>query len=499
MITLNQYTGGETEGLTAVIYHKKTGEYFIPSVFDGAKWELHWVGAPGKLTCKLVRDETLKMEYGDTIDVSWNGKQFFHGFIFEMRRGKDQYWDIIAYDQLRYLLNKDTFSYTGKKASEVIKELAEDFELLVGELDDTGYVIDKRREANASILDMCQTALDLTMIHTDRLFTLYDDCGKLMLKDLEEMQSNLLIDAETAQDYSYTGTIDKGTYNLIKLDVDDGDNGHKTIYAPATAKEYEASESRKQWGVLQYHASVNAKNQNPRQLADSYLKHFNRISRTLSIKGAAGDLSIRGGAMLWININLGETGWGQQDTEAKRLIVQNVVHTFSNHEHTMDMDVIGDKITGISSGSGGGSSGGSNANKSAGKLGAKVSTGLSAGANAYVGQTMANGSKGCTEAVGKMGSYYSPFLKSESQRHVYSVRTLVSDARSKGIQVLPFNAGSLEAGDSIVYGNNSHVVLYDGHGGYYGNSTSKNRVAHGSDYRKMGGLSPSAIIKTSRG
>ena len=98
-----------------------------------------------------------------------------------------------------------------------------------------------------------------------------------------------------------------------------------------------------------------------------------------------------------------------------------------------------------------------------------------------------------------MGSYYSPFLKSESQRHVYSVRALVSDARSKGIQVLPFNAGSLEAGDSIVYGNNSHVVIYDGHGGYYGNSTSKNRVVHGSDYRKMSGLSPSAIIKTSKG
>lgn len=498
MTVLNQYTGGETEGLTAVIYHKKTGEYFIPSVFDGAKWELHWVGAPGKLTCKIVRDEALKVEYGDTIDVSWNGQQFFHGFIFEMRRSKDQCWDIIAYDQLRYLLNKDTFSYTGKKASEVIKELAEDFELLVGELDDTGFIIDKRREANASILDMCQNALDLTMIHTDRLFTLYDDCGKLMLKDLEEMQSNLLIDAETAQDYSYTGTIDKGTYNLIKLDVDDGNNGHKTIYAPATAKEYEASESRKQWGVLQYHASVNAKNQNPRQLADSYLKHFNRISRTLSIKGAAGDLSIRGGSMLWINLNLGETGWEQKDTEAKRLIVQNVVHTFSNYEHTMDMDVVGDKITGISSGSGGGGgASGSSTNKTKGGFG--VSAGLSAGANAYVGQTMANGSKGCAEATGKIGSYYSPFLKTESQRHVYSVRVLVSDARSKGLQVLPFNAGSLEAGDSIVYGNNSHVVIYDGHGGYYGNSTSKNRVVHGSDYRKMSGLSPSTIIKTSKG
>lgn len=495
MTTLTQYTMDGVEGLTAVIYHKKTDKYFIPSIFDGAKWELHWVGAPGRLTCKIVRDEALKMEYGDVIDVSWNGKQFFHGFIFEMRRTKDQCWDVTAYDQMRYLLNKDTFQYVGKKASEVIKELAEDFELMVGDLDDTGFVIDKRREANTSILDMCQNALDLTMIHTDKLYVLYDDCGKLMLKDLEEMQSNILIDADTAQNYSYTGTIDKGTYNLIKLDVDDGNNGHKTIYSPPTAKAYEESETRKQWGVLQYSASINAKKQNPQQLADSYLKHFNRISRTLSIKGAAGDLSIRGGSMLWININLGETGWEQDDTQAKRLIVQNVVHTFSNHEHTMDMDVIGDKITGISNGSGGGGSPGGGAAKSGGS---KVSAGLSTGANAYLGQTMANGSKGCAEAAGKIGSYYSPFLKAESQKHVYSVRGLVSDARSRGIQVLPFNAGSLEAGDSIVYGNNSHVVIYDGHGGYYGNSSSKNRVVHGHSYN-IKGLTPTKIIKTSKG
>lgn len=338
-MNLTSFEGGT--GLTMVVHHKKTDEYFIPAVHDGVSLELHRKGAPGKLTFKVVKDDILLMEYGDTVDVTWNGIPFFHGFIFEKRREKDQEWGVIAYDQIRYLLNKDTFSYTGKKASEVIKELAEDFELAVGELKDTEYVIKKRREPNATILDMCQNALDITMMHTNKLYVLYDDCGELTLKEIADMQTNLLIDADTAEDYSYTGSIDKDVYNLIKLDVDEGEDGHKTYYAPANNADFEKSETRKQWGVLQYYENMNAKSQSPQDLANKLLEHYNRVNRTLAIKNAAGDLSVRGGSMLWVNINLGETG-KEDSKEAKLVIVENITHTFSNNEHTMNMDVRGD-------------------------------------------------------------------------------------------------------------------------------------------------------------
>lgn len=62
------------------------------------------------MTFKVVRDEVLKIGYGDTIDVTWKGKQFFHGFIFEKKKTKDDLWSVTAYDQMRYLLNKDTFN-----------------------------------------------------------------------------------------------------------------------------------------------------------------------------------------------------------------------------------------------------------------------------------------------------------------------------------------------------------------------------------------------------
>lgn len=492
---LNTFSGGE--GLQVIVHHKKTDEYFVPAVLDGAAWELHRKGAPGKFTFKVVHDDVLKMEYGDTIDVLWDGTQFFHGFIFEKKRNRDKQWDVISYDQMRYLLNKDTFAYIGKKASEVIKELAEDYELLTGDLADTGFVIAKRREPNTTILDMCQNALDLTMIHTDKMFVLHDDCGQLTLKDIEDLQSNILIDSDTAQDFSYTGTIDKGTYNLIKLDVDDGDNGHKVYYSPASNEDYEASETRKQWGVLQFYENANPHNQSPQDLADHLLSHYNRVSRSLTIKGAAGDLSIRGGSMLWMNVHIGDTDWNQEDNEAKLAIVEQVTHHFSNHEHTMDMDVRNDMITGISSGASGGGGG---ASKSSSKSsGGNISSGVDAGASAWEGQTMDNGAEGCVEAVSKVGSYYSPFLEEECNNGVVSVPTLVSDAESNGIAVEDFNPSNMQKGDVIVYGNQDHVVIYDGEGGYIGNSLSANSVIHGSDYTAMGRLTPTAIIKTSKG
>lgn len=338
--TIPAFTGGDPDGLTLIISHKRTGEYFVPPVLDGAKWETQRKGAPGKMTFSITRDEIQQIELGDMVDAIWQGKAFFKGYIFEMKRSKDQTWSITAYDQIRYLKNKDTFSYEGKSASQVIKELAEDFELQVGELADTGFVIEKRREQNTTILDMMQNALDITMIHTSKMYVLYDDCGKLMLKDLEQMQTGILVDSETAQDYDYSISIDKNTYNLIKLTVDDRENGPKVYYAPANQQDYANSETRKQWGVLQYFESINPKYQSPQDLANRYLEYYNRPMRTFSIKGCAGDVAVRGGVMLYVDVHLGDP----EATEGKLIIAERVSHTFSNRQDVMDLEVRGDKV-----------------------------------------------------------------------------------------------------------------------------------------------------------
>lgn len=117
-------------------------------------------------------------------------------------------------------------------------------------------------------------------------------------------------------------------------------------------------------------------------------------------------------------------------------------------------------------------------------------------ADGFLGQTMKNGTNGCAEAVGLMGAGNSQFLANEYNNGQYSVPGMVSDAQQTGIPVVPFQAGAAGPGDAIVYGDNDHIVLSDGNGGYYGNSSSQNQIVHGSDATQMGGLQPTAIIKT---
>lgn len=127
-----------------------------------------------------------------------------------------------------------------------------------------------------------------------------------------------------------------------------------------------------------------------------------------------------------------------------------------------------------------------------------ISAGMDAGWTAWGNTAMDNGDNGCAEAVGKIGGYYSPFLAQESNNGVVNVPQMVADAENAGIGVQDFSSGSLEKGDVIVYGDNQHVVIYDGNGGYYGNSSSQHRTVHGSDYTAMD-YAPTKIIKTSRG
>ena len=115
----------------------------------------------------------------------------------------------------------------------------------------------------------------------------------------------------------------------------------------------------------------------------------------------------------------------------------------------------------------------------------------------FIGVTMDNGTEGCVEAVTKIGANSSAFLAQELKNGVVNVDRLVEDA---GDNVIAFDPNQLEEGDVIVYGDESdpqrHVVLYDGKGGYIGNSSSRNQVVQGSDYNQMGGWHPTKIIKS---
>lgn len=158
-----------------MITDPKSGQNYFPAVQEGITWTTERRSNPGKLEFTIVRDEIIKFTEGSPVRLKVDGKPVFFGFAFTQKGSKDELVKITAYDQLRYLKNKDTYVYKNKTASDFIKMVGADFNLNLGSIADTGYKIPSRVEDNTSLFEMIENALDLTMQNTKQMFVLYDD------------------------------------------------------------------------------------------------------------------------------------------------------------------------------------------------------------------------------------------------------------------------------------------------------------------------------------
>lgn len=311
-----------------IIQHGKTVMY--PPTVDGVTVEWERYGQPGKLSFEVVKTDGLSFEEGDACRFSVDGTHFFYGFVFEKSRSgsKPETIKVTVYDQLYYLKNKDTYVYSNKTATEVVKMIAEDFGLNLGTLDDTGYKIATRTEENASLFDIIQNALDETTKAKTEMYVLYDKAGKLMLTNIGNMKVGIVINEETAGDYDYKSTITENTYNRIKLIYEDKDAGKRQVFIA------QDSSNINKWGVLQYYEKLNDAT-NAKTMADALLKLHNTKTRTLKIKDALGDIRVRAGTMLVFILGLGDINL------SNFLLVEQVKHTFKDGQHLMDLKVRG--------------------------------------------------------------------------------------------------------------------------------------------------------------
>lgn len=300
----------------------------MPALEEPITWETTRAGAPGKLNFTVVKDPTLNFQEGNPVSFKKEGKNVFYGFAFTKKRNKGPTIEVTAYDQLRYFKNKDTYIIENETASDFHKRLIADFQLRAGTIEDTKYVIPSRVEDNKTLFDMSQNTLDLTLTNNKEMFVLYDDFGKLTLKNLSSMKVDFLVDDETGEDFDYTSSIDSRTSNKIKLAYDNTQTGKREIYI---AKD---SNNINNWGVLQYFEKIEEQT-NGQVKADALLALYNRKTRQLKLKNIVGDVRVRGGSLIVVNLNLG-------DINVKNyMMVENAKHTFKHGEHFMDLTVRG--------------------------------------------------------------------------------------------------------------------------------------------------------------
>ena len=283
---------------------QKTGGYVVPV----SKIRLHTsLKSAGILEWETpCRD--IAPQNGDTVNFG----EVFQGYVF---RSEDdgRVKRTVCYDQIKYLLYRDTKEFTGKTAADILREIIRERELTAGEIADTGVVIPSYLCENQTLLSMVQGALEETEKVSGKEFVFFDRCGALCLLDAAAMETQTALDG-SAQMTGFSKSSDiEETFTRFKLLQEDKRSGFRRVM------EAENGGDREKWGVLQYfervdhswnQAQVQARLQ---ALQDSYGKE----RQALEVKGV-GDFSCLAGRAVFCRLP-------EEDAARRYLIEESVI------------------------------------------------------------------------------------------------------------------------------------------------------------------------------
>lgn len=284
------------QGIQVLYQSSRNGNAWdVTTLVSSPKWETKRTGSPESLKFSVVPSEVTWHE-GGVVCLKDETTGYFYGYVFKVTTNETGKVDITAYSQIRYLKNKDTYVFAGQRADEIVRQIAEDFELEIGTLANTGYAIPNMCEDNVTLLDIISKALDHTIINTGKMFYMWDDYGKIRLSSVENSKLNLMVgDGSLATSYKYESSIDSDTYNKIKLVQDNKQTGHRDVFI------FQDGQNMAFWGILQHFEKVdeNLNRAQIEQRGDNLLELKNRPQKTFSID-ALGDLSVRAGCALYM-------------------------------------------------------------------------------------------------------------------------------------------------------------------------------------------------------
>ncbi|MER2061418.1 MAG: hypothetical protein ABS894_00655 [Aerococcus urinaeequi] len=317
-----------------IILDNKNGKLWdLSQVISGASWKTVRIGAGATFEFTLVdrgiyQYKDFAINNGDIIRVNVDGVNVFLGYIFDISEGMDEAVKIKAYDQIRYLQANESFVFKNRTADFIIKKVASEFGLKVGDIPATGYVIPKMVQDNKKALDTVYMGLDLTLINSGRNFVFFDDFGKLSIRNIVDWKLDFVIgDNSLLTDYDYKRSIDDETYNKIKIVQNNKKTGKRDVYIA------QDSNNMVKWGTLQLYQVADEK-MNAAQINKSLselAKLHNRERKSLSVE-ARGDVRVRAGCSVPIFIDrIGLKVY---------FVVDEVTHSWSGADHKMKLKLV---------------------------------------------------------------------------------------------------------------------------------------------------------------
>lgn len=315
-----------------LIANKAGGKIWeVSNCTQSAQWTTNRTGSPGTFRFTLNKAGDIGFVEGDTVRFSVGGQLQFYGWVFTKSKDRWGVIEVTCYDRLRYLKANASYAFYAQKAGDIIKQIAEDFQLTTGNLADTGYAIPSLIEEDQTCLDIIEGALQQTLLNTGDIYVFYDDGNGLALRRPEDMISNVMIGEKSLlTNYTYKTDIDEQTYNSVKLARPNEETGCADVVIA------QHSGNIAQWGLLQLYQTVDG-DVNDAQMkaqAEASLTYYNRRMRTLKFS-TLGVPGLRAGQMVYMRVpGLGDINLDQY------VLLEKVEHTWENSVHTMEVETM---------------------------------------------------------------------------------------------------------------------------------------------------------------
>lgn len=305
--------------------------YDISEITDSVSISFVRTGTATKMEFTVFKDDIVVYHEGDCVEFFDNNIPVFKGYVFTKTINEKNEIKTTAYDQLRYLKAKQSYSFNGESLKDIITTIANQFKLQVGEIEDAAYTTPYYYHEDESLFDIITYHIEKAKLMLNTEINFFDDFGKLTVKRADSMISKYVIGKESfTTGYEYKTDIDSDTYNVIKLVQPN------KVTKTADVYEAQSEENIRKWGMLQYYEVMN-ENLNAAQIID-YLNlvfnYSNKVFRTLNME-AVGIPGLRGGNTIFIDIpTIGDINL------KKSLLIDSVTHKYSSSEHTMSLEMV---------------------------------------------------------------------------------------------------------------------------------------------------------------
>ena len=288
-------------------------------------------GQPGKLTVSLQQDPNgiLELVCGSILRFSVDDVGIFYGYIFTMGTDATGVYKITAYDQMRYLKNKETYITSNETASAVFGRVCKDnfqasqYKVIIP----STFIAPEYNHAGKALYETINYGIQYANVNEKKQYFVKDKFGVLQFTELGQEKTNLIIgDESLLTSYQYEISIDKNTYNSVKVYRDNEKTGKREVWI-----EFDST-TQKQWGKLQ--TVVQAKEEQNeaqiRELANNYMKLYNRETKTMKLTALGRPELVAGSGFTF---QLEKLGINQA------MWITSATHTYEKDFHTMQSEV----------------------------------------------------------------------------------------------------------------------------------------------------------------